>query len=627
VAGTFEEGAAFVSLASLADDRLVVGAIARAVGLRDSSGATVESLAADLSSRSLLLVVDNFEHVMGAADVIAELLTLAPRLKVVATSREALRIQAEHEFPVPPLTDADSVAMFAERAASVRPDLRLDESDGGIVDRICRRLEGVPLAIELAAARVKLLPPDALLERLDRRLDFLVGGPRDLPERQRALRNTIEWSYDLLDADDQRVFASLGVFVGSFPLAAAEAVLGPEVDALDLLGSLVDKSLLRVEPTAGEPRFRMLSMIAEFAQARLAGSDDADRIGSAHAAFFRDVAVAVGEGVLAGGDQRRWLAVLGDDHEGEAGNVRAAITWYLEHRRLEDLARMAWALWVPAWINGRIDEGRRIARAALDSDGEMSERSRTRLLVVLGLFHLWSGDHEASGAALAEGAALARDLGDEEALAAAMLAGSMIVGPAEGEAHAEQLADETLARYERLGDAWGEAATLNVLGWLYVAQERFDGHADVFERTLERALTAGDEQFAAMAEVNLAEYALHEGDVERATALLSSCAARHRSLRLLYSVAYLLDGAARLALRVGDAERATRLIGAATQLRASAGVSVWGSQLERRDRFIDELRALLGDEAFAAATEVGSALCYADAVAQVAPLDGGGTDG
>jgi tetratricopeptide (TPR) repeat protein len=184
-----------------------------------------------------------------------------------------------------------------------------------------------------------------------------------------------------------------------------------------------------------------------------------------------------------------------------------------------------------------------------------------------------------------------------------------------------------LERYERLGDAWGAAAALNVLGWLYVAQERFDDHAEVFERTLARSVAAGDEQFSAMAEVNLAELALHQGDVERATALIGSCAERHRSLRLMYSVAYLLDAAARLAAHVDDPTRATRLIGAATALRAAAGVSVWGSQLERRDRFVDGLRSTMGADAYDAALAVGSAMCYSDAVAEVLASSGGGGTG
>ena len=292
-------------------------------------------------------------------------------------------------------------------------------------------------------------------------------------------------------------------------------------------------------------------------------------------------------------------------------------------------------LWVPAWINGRIDEGRRIAGAALDLGGALSEISRSRLLVVLGTFEMWSGDHVAAAESLRRGRELAVELGDDDVIAAATLAQSMIAGPVEGEARSEQLADEALDIYERLGDSWGEAAALNVLGWLFVSQERFDSAADVVERTLEASLAAGDEQFSAMAEVNLAEYRLHQGDADACLALLTSCADRHRSLRLLYSVAYLLESFARLAANESDPARAAQLLGAASQLRESTGVSVWGSQLERRERFVSSLRSALGEDGFATAFRTGAGLSYAEAldvaqhVTSADSTDGGteGTDG
>jgi predicted ATPase len=530
-------------------------------------------------------------------------------------------VQAEHEFPVPPFALADSVQMFTDRAAAVRHGFHVDDANAAIVDAICQRLEGIPLAIELAAARTRLLTPEALLERLERRLDFLVGGARDLPQRQQALRSTIEWSYDLLEDAERRMFAALGAFVGSFSLAAAEHVASSAGahghDVLELLASLVDKSLLRVEPTFGEPRFRMLGMIAEFARDQLARTDDVDRVGQEHAAFYRALSIELGAGIR-GLEQGTWLTMLGDDDDGEAGNIRAALAWFIQHGELDDLADMAWALWVPAWINGRIDEGRGLAQAALESAATMSERSRGRLLVVFGLFSMWSGRHESASTALREGHDIAVANGDDEAAAAAVLAASMIAGPAEGEARAEEVANESLAMYERLDDTWGRAAALNVLGWLYVAQERFDGNEDVFTATLSTSVAVGDQQFIAMAEVNLAERHLHDGNVAEAIALLTSCVSRHRVLRLMYSVAYLLDVIARLAARDQNAIGAAKLVGAASHLRAAAGLSVWGSQLERRDRFVDQLRTGLGAAVFDDAHTVGAELCYADALDQAA---------
>ncbi len=622
-APAFEEGAVFVSLASVNDDRQVVQGIASAIGLRDTSGVTLEVLKSDLSKRSLLLVVDNFEHVIAASGILTEVVDGAPNLTVLVTSREALRVRAEHEFPVPPFTAEDSALMFEDRALAVRPDFTMAGTNRDIIERIGQRLEGVPLAVELAAARVKVLTPAAILDRLDRRLDFLVGGPRDLPERQQALRNTIRWSFDLLDETERRVFAGLGVFVGSFSLSAVEAI-APALDVfgadiLDVLAALVDKSLVRAEASAGEPRFRMLQMVSDFARDRLAERDEKSAVGELHAMHYRQIGLEVGRGVIRG-DQRHWLAVFGDDTEGEAGNLRASLGWLMDHRRLDDLASLLWALWVPTWVNGRIDEGRRLTRAALGAEGELSDRSRARLLVVLGVFDMWTGNHDDAITSLHEGGELARVIGDEDAAAAAMLAESMVVGPVAGEQLAEELALQSLATYRRLGDTWGEAAALNVLGWIYTAQERFDDEI-VFEQALSVSLAAGDEQFTALAEVNLAEYRLHHGGVDETSRLLASCTERHRSLRLMYSVAYLLEGAARLAAHRRDPERAARLLGAASEMRSSTDVAVWGSQLARRDRFAAELSSTVGPQIFAAAMASGRALDYTSAVIEASLVE------
>jgi ATP/maltotriose-dependent transcriptional regulator MalT len=294
------------------------------------------------------------------------------------------------------------------------------------------------------------------------------------------------------------------------------------------------------------------------------------------------------------------------------------LAWYLQHGGLDEVAEMAWALWVPAWIRGLLDESRALARAALDATGTMSERSRARLLVVFGLFGMWSGAHEEASVALRDGHDLAVAIGDDDAAAAAVLAASMIAGPSEGEGRAEEIANQSLAMYKRLSDVWGQAAALNVLGWLYVAQERFDGNELVFGSTLTTSTAVGDQQFIAMAEVNLAEYRLYEDNLVEARALLTSCVGRHRSLRLMYSVAYFLDAVARFSAREKNAIRAARLVGAASHLRAASGVSVWGSQLERRERFLDQLRTELGPREFDDAYAAGEQLCYADALDEAA---------
>jgi hypothetical protein len=527
-----------------------------------------------------------------------------------------LRVQAEHEYPVPPLAPAEAVRLFYERAAAMRHGFHETDDNAETVARICLRLDGMPLAIELAAAQVRLLPPSALLERLDHRLDALVGGARDLPERQRTLRTTINWSHDLLDADEKRLFAALGVFEGSFSLAAADAV-GEGLttrDVLDVVASLVDKSMLRAEATAGEPRFRMLGMIGEFARERLGDSADAERAGERHAAFYRELSIALGKGVRSA-DQRRWLDVVGPD--GDADNLRAALAWFLHHRRLDEFSDTAWGLWPPAWITGRLAEGREFARQALATSGALSPTSRGRLAALAGLFAVWMGDHDEAVERLGEAIAIGRDEDDDEIVAVATLASSMVASSSD-ERRAEQLATGCLESFRQLHDRWSEAATLNVLGWLYVGQERFEGTASVFEDTVTTANEVGDDNFAALGEVNLAEYRLHHGDIEGASALLASCAARHREVRLMYSMPYLLDGVARFAFARGDARAAAVLLGAADRRRASTGVSVWGSQLERRERLIGDLRTALGADASAVAFREGAALCYADALAAIA---------
>ena len=621
VAGKFDEGAVFVGLSAVADAASVPGAIAEAVGVRDvGAESLVDALRQDLAERSVLLLVDNFEHVMAAAEVVAGILAATPWVRALVTSREALRIAGEHEFEVAPMAPGDAVELFVQRTVAVRRGFALTGDDEGTVLAICKRVEHVPLAIELAAARTRLLSLDALLERLDRRLDFLAGGARDLPARQQALRAAVEWSYDLLTDDERRIFACVGVFAGGFSLAAAREVLaadddrdraGPALDefaVLDALGSLVDKSLLRAEPGAGEPRFRMLEMVRELAAERLDAAPDGAEIRARHAAWYRALSLEIGAGVR-GPEQARWLDVLGYPDGGEAGNVRAALSWYLAAGRGDDYADMAWALWPAVWINGRLEQGEKLIQVLMRHGDGLSLRSRARMLTVAGLFPMWKGEHATALAALDEARALGSELGDDEIVAHVALASAMLAGPAVGEAEAEALGIEGVARFRALGDLWGEAAALNALGWLYVAQERFD-EGTLFEDTLRVSQAAGDAQFAAMAEVNLAECALAHGDLDRAAALLASSSERHRALRVMYSVAYMFDAAARLAAARGNAELAAVLIGAADHRRDIIGVGVWGSQLARREALVAGVRAELGDDAYAAAYRDGCGLDY-----------------
>ncbi len=372
----FDSGVFFVSLAPVRDWELVAPTIAQTLGLREQPGEPViEALTEYLRDRSMLMVLDNLEQVTAAAPVLAGLLASAPGLKVVATSRTPLRISGERTYAVRPLALEESVRLFAERAHAAVPEFALTEENRDAVAEICARLEGLPLAIELAAPRVRTLAPAALLRRLDQRLALLTGGAQDLDERQRTLRGTIEWSYDLLVANEKTLFARLGVFVGGCRPEAVRAVCDPDGSlyetVLDGLDSLVEKSLLRQRADSdGEPRFSMLGTIREFALEKLESAGEADAVRRRHAGWFAELAEAL-DAESRTGDQAAAIARLGDDHS----NLRAAIDQAREGRDGELLLRLATALW-PFWsTRGYVAEGQRALEDALELAGRRPARA------------------------------------------------------------------------------------------------------------------------------------------------------------------------------------------------------------------------------------------------------------
>src|SRR5580692_10994314 len=370
VSAGFADGVRFVALGSVRAAELVTAEIAAALGLSTSGGALIADLKSYLRARRLVLVLDNFEQVMGAAPLVAELLGAAPGVVALVTSRMVLRLSGEHEFPVPPLPvpatgaggdAADvqrcaSVRLFVQRAQAASAGFELTSGNAGAVAEICRRLDGLPLAIELAAARVRLLPPQALLARLDDKMGLLTGGARDLPERQRTLRNTLNWSFDLLSAREQALFAYLGVFAGPFELRAVEAVggdsapspadPGPAAQVIDTLSSLVDSSLVRPEARSGEPRFRLLETIRDYALQRLRDGTDWAKAHDRHAAYYLALAEPTTDEVQGRG-QLGWLDRLEAEHE----NLRAALSW-LADSDIESAVRLFWVTWRFWWLHG-----------------------------------------------------------------------------------------------------------------------------------------------------------------------------------------------------------------------------------------------------------------------------------
>jgi predicted ATPase/DNA-binding XRE family transcriptional regulator len=343
----FADGDAFVALAPLRDPELIPSVLAEALGVKDAADRSLMgALQRHLQGRRMLLLLDNLEHLLPAAPMVADLTRECSQLTVLATSRAPLRLSGERQFPVPPLyleegapvAYSPAVRLFYERAVAVAPDFELGAANVSAMAEICRRLDGLPLAIELAAARVKLFPLKALLDRLDRRLQLLSDGTRDLPERQQALRDTVAWSYDLLDADEQTLFRQLAVFAGGFTLEAAEAVCGtgtPEdAEVLQTVASLVGNSLLvsRAESSSRleEPRFTMLETIREFAAERLRSSGEAEEIHHAHALYYLALADAA-QPEASAQMFNEWLAVLDRDHD----NLRAALRWAIRHREVD----------------------------------------------------------------------------------------------------------------------------------------------------------------------------------------------------------------------------------------------------------------------------------------------------
>jgi predicted ATPase/class 3 adenylate cyclase len=393
----FEDGVFFVALATLTDPGLVASTLTQALGVAESGEKQPEdALREFVRERELLLLMDNFEQVLEATPLLEELQAAAPRLKVLATSRAALRLYGEREFPVPPLalpdpaypppperlTQYEAVRLFVERARAVKPDFSVTNENAPAVAEICVRLDGLPLAIELAAARIRLLPPRAMLARLGSRLKLLTGGARNLPERQRTLRGAIEWSYELLTPEERTLFARLSVFAGGRTLEIIETICDPEgeLDTLDGLESLLEKSLLRQEEgPGGEPRFVMLETIHEYAREKLEESGEAEEVRRRHAEHFLTLAEE-SYPELKGPDQLEWLERLEAEHD----NMRAALSWALGRKEAEVALRLGGALWWFWWMRGHNSEGRRLLEEALAIDGRVSPEVRAMALAGVG---------------------------------------------------------------------------------------------------------------------------------------------------------------------------------------------------------------------------------------------------
>lgn len=674
LAAEFADGVHYVSLAPLADPELVVSAVARALGLRESGRRPLRDAVADaLRERHVLLVVDNFEHVVAAAPLIAQLLAAAPRLTVLATSRVVLYLQAEHDFVVPPLAvpelalpadqrllECAAVRLFGQRARAA--DARFDiQEHMATVAAICRRLAGVPLAIELAAVRVRLLPPSVLLERLDSQLALLSSGPRDLPQRQQSLRHAVAWSYDLLSPSEQRLLRLASVFVGGCTLEAVEAVeavarSGNEGNAVpdDVLGNvaaLVDQSLLqRAEQPTDEARFGMLEMIREFAQERLIESGELAAARERHARFYADLAARGAPALEGGPDQLRWFRRLAEEQH----NLRSALRWCLEHDR-EAALRLANALGL-FWIaSGMLSDGRAALEAVLaDADGAPSELL-ARASWLAGWLALLQSDVDRSARLHESGLNHARAAGDAGAIARA-LAGRGDVALERGDVTGAAAAyEEGLDWARKAGDRWARLLLLWQLGSARVATRDYarvrehcreclnlamraeenlhrsqalyylgglsllGGDAHAARLHLEEGLTTSEQRWSIFGGDHLAEMLgralLAEGDTERARHLVAASLNAFRRAETYACMAHSFEAFARLALVQGQPERSARLLGVSETCLATLDVSMRPIERALYDQTLQATQAELGEHRFGIVASEGRTMSLEAAIA------------
>ncbi len=593
----FPGGVRFVDLASVSAAELVPAAIAAALGLNTSGGRLLTDVVSYLRGKRLLLVLDNFEQVTEAAPVVAELLAAAPGLATLVTSRTVLRVSGEYELCVPPLAvppspDAGnldeyaSVRLFMARAGAAAPGFELTAGNAQAIAEICRRLDGLPLAIELAAAKIRMLPPGALLAKLDDRMCVLTAGPRDLPERQRTLRNTLDWSFGLLSADEQALFARLGVFAGTFGLPATEAVCGdpdPSTPAgdpgrtMDTLSSLVDSSLVRPEPREDEPRFSLLETIRVYALERLRESGDWQEVHDRHAAYFLSLAEPT-DAELRGAGQLAWL----DRLEIRRGNLNATLSWLIEQDQPGRALDLIWATWRFWWLHGHAEElARHVDMILAHADG-MPPYQRALALSGAGFTHLVGGDQTRARRLLKQSLPLYRKAGDRLGMGLTASALGHLLAARHEVAVASDLLEQTLSQLrEMAGVQFTEpqraqylldvALASNFLGQIQLDQGDHRRAAEMFTDGLSAAHSAADRFTVLVSLYDLALSRQAGGDLDDAADLLRQGLILAAEAGDEPSLAYYLEALATVAARQDQPGRAASLLAAAGALLEAKG--------------------------------------------------------
>jgi predicted ATPase/DNA-binding XRE family transcriptional regulator len=644
----FTGGIAWVPLASLSDATLLPAAVAHALGLLDTGGhaPSAEALRAALDERPRLVVLDNVEH-LAVAGFVADLLATCRQLTVLATSRSPLEISAEQEVPIPPLpTPSDvpaapvhavaanpAVDLFLRRAQAVKPTFALNDTNATAVAAICRRLDGLPLAIELAAARIRVLSPQAMLTRLGDRLGFLTGGARDLPPRQQTMRETIAWSHGLLTDMQGEVFAQLAVFDGSFSLAALEAVLPTDPNTLlDAVEALHRSNLLMLVDSADdEPRFRMLGTIRDFGLECLARRGEGRALSGRHAAYYLAFAEEAAHRFY-GPDSTRWLDSLDEDR----ANLRAALREFLDRRDVTEGLRMCAALWWFWYVRGYATEGRAHLATFLALPMPLSDHAvgpRAEALLGAGQLAQTQGDYAAARRFLAESIELYRSLSDERATAAALLAAGFIARVQEDYESARDLLDQSLTLARTSGHSFVVAAALHHLGMIAAdADQDLAAAEDLLEESLSLYQSLRLPRFIALVQLSLGDVADAQQDHERAHRLLTGGMRGMRRVGERLGVHGALDSLARLAASERHWGRAVTLAAAAERLRNATGSRSWPVVERRRSQWLGCARDNLTEEEFFSAWAHGGTLTleqtvgYAFDEQQPADLEAAGED-
>ena len=611
LAPEFHNGSAVATIATLRDPALVTRAILEALEIPEVGRDPEEELIRVLKDSELLLLVDNFEQVLPAARNIARLLEAAPALKLIVTSRAPLHVAAEREFPVPPLAEDEAAELFIARAQAANPDFALSEQNAAAVAELCARLDGLPLAIELAAARTKLLPPTALLSRLGNRLELLTGGRRDAPQHQQTLRMTLDWSYDLLDPAAQRLFARLGVFAGGCTLPSAEAVCDGDGSVLEGLAALVDESLVvQRETLAGEPRFSMLEIVREYALERLSTSGEGEETRRRHLEHFV-VFAEQAEPELIGANQIEWLDRVDHEHD----NLRAALAYALETADSSSALRLVVGVRRFWHIHGYLAEGRQVLESALAITPVAPSEDRANALNMIGILAGEQGDFDAARVKFQAALADARAVEATRSISSALVnLGNMAFYGGDLDA-ARDLYKESIEHFASLGDLRGQALAKENVGLMALTADDVPEAVTWLTDALELAREVGDDREVAAASRSLAAAMIELGETVQATNLLAESLALARGLGEAHGIAVCLETFAGISATGGDVERAATLFGASDAARASIGAQRQPDQQILYDRWLARTLADLDTNTYSTRYEDGRALTLDDACA------------